>query len=197
MKKRISTLIISAICAALMIACNSGGVSGPGSLTLKYPGTDKQEVPLKSGGFYTSTKSWSANGKSAKSASYFVCVADFEVDMSQGAISLGAPVKAENQTKVCFGIDGAENSDDKTAPKTETYPAAKRSDSFAFNSISSASIRTFKDGKEVKHFLNESKMTGDVKITSASENLMSGEINLSDGEKEIKGTFSAKGFERK
>ncbi len=196
MKKQILAITFLMIGAVFFISCNVAG-GGAEVLTLKYPTSDKQEMPVKSGGFYTSTKSWSKPGQTAKSSSYFVCVSDSEIDMTQGAISIGAPVKADSQTKVCFNIDGAENADDKTPPKAETYPAAKRSESFAFNSVSSASIRTFKDGKEVKHFLNESKMTGDVKITAATENTMSGEINLSDGEKEIKGTFTAKGFERK
>lgn len=195
MKKQVLSITFLIIGAGFSISCGAAG-SSPGVLTLKYPTTDKQEMPVKSGGFYTSTKSWSRNNQMSKSSSYFVCVSDSDIDMTQGAISIGAPVKTDAQTKVCFNIDGAENTDDKTPPKAETYPAAKRSDSFAFNSVSSASIRTFKDGKEVKHFLNESKMTGDVKITTATENTMSGEINLSDGEKEIKGTFTAKGFER-
>ena len=35
-------------------------------------------------------------------------------------------------------------------------------------------------------------MTGDIKITSAGENSMSGEINLSDGEKKLKEFFRRK-----
>lgn len=196
MKKQIISITFLIIGAAFFISCSVAG-SGAEVLTLKYPTTENREMPVKSGGFYTSTKSWTRNTQMSKSSSYFVCVSDSEIDLTQGAISIGAPVKNDAQTKVCFNIDGAENTDDKTPPKAETYAAAKRSDSFAFNSVSSASIRTFQGGKEVKHFLDESKMTGDVKITSATENTMSGEINLSDGEKEIKGSFTAKGFERK
>lgn len=182
--------------AALMLAACGTGTSGPGTLTLKYPGTDKLEMPVKSGGYYTSTKTWSKPGQSSKSASYFICLADHDIDMSRGAISIGAPVKAESEHKVCFSIDGAENTDDQTPLKTGSFGAAKRGEGFAFDSVSSASIRSFKDGKEVKNFLNESKTEGDVKITSASDDSISGEVNLSDGENEIKGTFTAKPFKR-
>ncbi|MEZ5425973.1 MAG: hypothetical protein R2747_06905 [Pyrinomonadaceae bacterium] len=197
MNRRFTKITILLAGSLFWAACGGLGSGGPGTLTLKYPGTEKQEMPVKSGGFYTSTKSWSKSGQVSKSASYFICVADHEIDMSRGAISIGGPVKSEGETKVCFSIDGEENTDDKTPLKTGTYGPAKRGEGFAFTSVSSASIRTFKDGKEVKKFLNESKSTGEVKITSASGDSISGEINLNDGENEIKGNFSAKAFKSK
>lgn len=196
MEKRhilIGTVLI--IGGLLIGACGAAGPSGPGTLTLKYPDVNNQELPLKSGGFYTSTKTWTKPDKKSTSGSYFICVADYDIDMKQGAISIGGAVQ-EGQTKVCFSLDGAEGTDDKTPPATGTFPMGKSGPDFAFNSISSASIRTFKDGKEIKHFLNSPKTTGELKITSASAEAVSGEINLSDGEKEIKGTFSAAAYKR-
>lgn len=183
------------ICSLFFIAC--GGASEPGELSLKYPGTDSRELPVKSGGYYTSTKTFTYNGKSSKSSSYFICVADYEIDMSQGAISIGAPVKNAENAKVCFSIDGEENGDDKTAIKEGTYaPAKSMSNGPSYNSLSNASIRVLEDGKEKKHFVNIAKTTGDVKITSVSGETVYGEANISDGEREIKGTFSAKPFKR-
>ena len=182
-------------CFIFLIAC--GGASGPGELTLKYPGNDSRNMAVKSGGYYTSTKTFTYNGNSSKSSSYFICVADYEIDMSQGAISIGAPVKEADNAKVCFSLDGEENGDDKTPLKEGTFAPAKSMKSGpSYNSLSNASIRVLEDGKEKKHFFNIAKTTGDLKITSVSGDTVYGEANLSDGEREIKGTFSAKPFKR-
>lgn len=193
MKKTILPLFL--LISILTVACGGLGSSGPGVLTLKFPGADKQEMPVKSGGFYVSTKTWSAKGKMSTSSSHFICVADYEIDLSQGSISINKKV-ADRETKVCFDIDGEENSDDKSLLKTTTYPIGKMGESFAFSSIDSVSIRTFKDGKEVRHEFNNHKTTGDIKISSASADTISGEINLTDGEREIKGTFTAKAYKK-
>lgn len=188
-------LIVSLITSAAIIWAACSAASGPGSLTLKYPDVSNQEVALKSGGFYTSTKTWTKPDKKSTSASYFFCVADYDLDLEQGAISIGEEVK-EGQIKVCFSLDGPEGSDDQTALTAGTYPIAESGPGWAVSSVSTASIRTFADGKESKYFINSNKANGQVKITSASSDSASGEINLSDGEFEISGTFSAKAYER-
>lgn len=191
-------IIFTTFCLISVIFMACGSTSGPGSLTLKYPGNEIQEVPLKSGGYYTSTKTYNINGNRSTSSSYFICVANYEIDLSQGAISIGASVKGENQTKVCFSLNGEENGDEKTPLKTGSFPPAKSMASGpAYNSVDNASIRSFKDGKETKHFLNLAKTNGEIKITSVSGDTVNGEVNLSDGENEINGTFSAKAFKKK
>lgn len=192
---KIRSIIIAATAAALFSACGSAA-SGPASLSVKTDGGEAKEVPVKSGGFYASTKSWSKPGTSATSSSYFVCVANYDIDMTQGAISIGAKVSSDDQTKVCFSLNGEENGNDKTPPASGTYGMENRGEGFPFKSISSVSVRTFEDGKEVRKSLNSSKTEGEIRITDASADEMSGEIDLSDGENQIKGTFSAKAFKR-
>lgn len=190
-------VILFAVGLTLLFLVACGGASGPGSLTLKYPGTDSKEMPVKSGGYYTSTKTFTFNNNMSKSSTYFICVADYDIDMSQGAISIGAAVEDAENEKVCFSIDGEENGDDKTPLKEGTYAPAKSMKSGpAYNTLTNASIRVLEDGKEQKHFFNMAKTNGELKITSVSGDTVYGEANLSDGEKEIKGTFSAKPFKK-
>ena len=95
-------------------------------------------------------------------------------------------------------VAGEENGDEKTPFKTGSFPPAKSmAKGPTYNTVENASIRVFKDGKETKHFLALAKTKGEIKITSASADSVSGEVDLSDGEREIKGTFSAKAFKRK
>ncbi len=184
-------IALSLIIGLVSIACGGIGSSGPESLKLKYPGTESQDMPVKSGGFYVSTKTWTKPDQRSTSSAHFICVGDHEVDTSRGSISLGKKVE-DGQTKVCFSLDGAEDTDNESLAKTGTYPMGKIGQGFAFNSVSSASIRVFKDGKEVRNSFNPRKTQGEITITSATADSISGEINLSDGENEIKGNFSAK-----
>lgn len=61
------------------------------------------------------------------------------------------------------------------------------------NSVRSIIIVTFADGKETKTAFDTRGLTpkagGDVKITADS---IGGEVNLTEGDKSIKGTFTAK-----
>ncbi|QQS42160.1 MAG: hypothetical protein IPM63_04240 [Acidobacteriota bacterium] len=192
---KIRSIIVAATAVVFFAACGSVA-SGPPTLSVKKEGGEAKEVPVKSGGFYASTKSWSKPGKSSTSSSYFVCVANYDIDMSQGAISIGAKVSSDDQTKVCFSLNGEENGNDKTPPAAGTYAIEKRGDDFAFKSISAVSIREYENGSEVRKSMDSSKTQGEIRITDASADEMSGEIDLSDGENEIKGSFTAKAFKR-
>lgn len=185
--------------AAGLSACNSLPGLGPPKphLQLKYPGTEKQELDLKSGGSYTATKTYTGAGRSAKSASHFICVANYDIDMTRGAATIGAPVTQSGQTKVCFAISGAEGTDEKEGLKEGSYPARKSGQNiFQFNVTEPASIRIFENGQEKRFFLDDSKTSGEVRITAATADSINGEINLSDGTTEIKGPFTAKPFKR-
>ena len=65
-----------------------------------------------------------------------------------------------------------------------------------FNKVSTVIITTFVDGKEKSDSFDTmssmSKAEGEVKITAVSADSVSGEINVSEGDKTIKGTFTAK-----
>jgi len=188
---------IIALTAVVLFALGCGaGSSGPSSLTVKTEGGEAREVPVKSGGFYASTKTWTKPGKMSTSSSYFICVANYDIDMSQGAISIGAKVTSEDQAKVCFSLNGAENGNDKTPAATDSYEIEQHGEDFAFNSISTVSIRTFEGGNEVRKSFNSSKTKGKIEVTSASADEITGTIDLTDGENEVKGGFTAKAFKR-
>ena len=57
-------------------------------------------------------------------------------------------------------------------------------------------IVTFADGKETKTTFDTMGLTpkaeGDVKLTAVTADSISGEVNLSEGDKSIKGNFTAK-----
>ncbi|NNE68646.1 MAG: hypothetical protein HKN33_18930 [Pyrinomonadaceae bacterium] len=179
------------IFSLLVTACGSVGSGGPASLTLKYPGNDNLKMPVKSGAFYSSTKTWTKPGEKTTSSSNFVCIGDHEIDTSSGAISIGKKVE-EGQTKVCFSIDGPKETKGEDPLAVDTYPLAKPSGgSFSYKSVSNVSIYTYQDGKEVRNGINLYKGKGQIKITSATADEISGEIEFSDDESSIKGTFTA------
>lgn len=199
MKTKLIRLILFSTCALLCGACGglaSGGAASSARanhLTLTYPGANKQEVALKSGGLYTMAKTLSSTSRSTKASSHYICLADHELDMSRGTISMNAPLREAGQTKVCFSLTGAEGTDAKTPLQTGTYTAVKPGpEIFQFNVAEAPSIRTFEGGQEKKHPLDASKLSGEVRITSASGDAVSGEVNLADGEREIKGAFTTR-----
>ncbi len=182
--------IYSIFLSAILIFTFGCG-SGETNLQIKIDGKDSS-LAAKSSGTYTSTKTFSftkdGQTTSSKAVTYYFALANYELDTSSGMISLDKPLSTNEQMRVAFQIVGEEGTDEKTPIKTGTYSA--KADKF--NKVDSMRIMLFADGKEVKNMFNIDKTEGEIKINSISGDTVSGEINLTEGDKSVKGSFTAK-----
>jgi len=183
--KKIYLLMLCA--AVLAIACGAGGTK----LQIKVDGKDST-LDGKSSGTYTSTKTFTMNkdGQATvtKAASHYIALANYDLDTSSGMISLDKPLTGAEQIRVTFQLVGEEGTDDKAAIKTGTYTTKAEK----YNKVDTVGVMVFADGKEKKNWFNIDKAEGEVKINSVSGETVSGEIDLTEGDKSLKGNFTAK-----
>jgi hypothetical protein len=107
--------------------------------------------------------------------------------------NLEARVDKADQVKICFKLNGPVGFDEKAQIKTAAYPVASFSGPYQPDRVGTTgtTIRVYENGAERKEYFNAAHMKGQVEITSASADSVSGEINLTDGKSEIKGGFRA------
>lgn len=185
MKTIMFALLVSAV--ALLAACGPGATS----LQVKVDGKDST-LAVKTTGTYTSTKTFtmSKEGQTTitKAASHYIAFANYDLDTSSGMVSLDKPVTAADQIRVTIQLIGEEGTDDKAALKPGTYTA--KADKYS--KVDSVAIAVFADGKEKKTYFGSGTAEGQVKVSAVSGDTISGEIDLKDGERIIKGPFTAK-----
>lgn len=171
-------------------ASNAGTSTAVGGskLDVRAGGKDST-LNVKSGGASFSGMNYSIPGKPATKASiHTIHIANYELDGKAPATVLTTP----DQMRVDIRIIGEEGTWDTSPFKVGTYdPKAE-----LFNKVSNITIVTFADGKQVEtRFDNSSsnkKIDGDVKITSVTADTVSGEVNLTEGDKSVKGPFTVK-----
>ena len=180
-------------------ACGGGGAGGGSNaststtvggskLDVKAGGKDST-LNVKSGGASFSGMNYSIPGKPATKASiHTIHIANYDLDGANPAKALATP----DQMRVDIRIIGEEGTWDTSPFKVGTYnPKAEQ-----FNKVSNVTIVTFADGKQVEtRFDNSSgnkKIDGDVKIASVTADTVSGEVNLTEGDKSVKGPFTLK-----
>ena len=97
-----------------------------------------------------------------------------------------------DQMRIDIQLTGEVGTKDDSPLKVGTYTAKYDK----ANGVRFVRINTFADGKQVEtdfdSSFNSEKVSGDVKITSVTSDSVSGEVNLGEGDKSIKGTFTAK-----
>lgn len=179
--------IILVAFAMVIMACGGAGGS---NIDVTFNGT---AVPLvvKSSGIYPSTKTFSmtADGETTitKAVNHYVALANFELE-TRGPVTMGKTLTEDGNVRVVFQMVGEEGTDEKTLPKAGTYPAKCEK----YNCLDYFQISRFTSGKEEKISLTMSKAVGEVKITSVTDDSISGEINVSEGQNSVKGSFTAK-----
>lgn len=182
-------LIVSAL---IFNACGGAGIaSSAPKLSVKTSGKDAT-LEVKSGGVYYGNIISTAPGKpSIQTFSHSIYLANYEMDTTNAA-TMKKPLTAPDQLRVMIGLQGEEGTKEDSPFKVGTY--VLKAD--RFNKVSSATITTFADGKEKTDGFDAmsslSKAEGEVKITSVTADSVSGEINLTEGEKTVKGSFTAK-----
>jgi hypothetical protein len=177
-----------------LTACGAAGLgtSAP-KLDVKVGGKDST-VNVKSGAVYYSGMAFTAPDKpTVKTSIHTIYLANFEMDTT-GPAWMNKPLTAPDQMRVGLSLTGEDGTNEKSPFKVGTYSAQTAN----VNGVRSASILTFADGKQTETRF-ESLMSlggkganGEVKITSVTADTVSGEVNLTEGDKSIKGTFTAK-----
>lgn len=192
------SLVVSAICLctlaiSLLLAGCSKGASG-NSIHVKSAATAEKDFAIKSGYAFAVTKTFTdTSGKMTTAPSYRVYAASYDLDAGNFAMTLDKPLTSDEQLRVVFSLVGEQGGNDKTALKAGTFSA--KGDKFM--KVEDAAIVSRKGGAETKFWLDRSSLTGEVKVTSASADSISGDVNLNAGDNTIKGSFVAKVLARK
>jgi hypothetical protein len=183
---KLTTLFLIA-CTAVFMACGGAGGS---KLDVNFGGT---AVPLevRSSGVYPSTKTFSftKDGETTmtKAVSHYIALANFELE-TRGPVTMGKPLTEDGNVRVVFQTVGEEGTDEKSLPKAGTYTAKCEK----YNCVDYFQISRFTGGKEEKISFNMSSAEGQITIKSVTDDTVSGEINVSEGQNSVKGSFTAK-----
>lgn len=185
-----------AISILILFSVSCGGIGGGSRLDIKVSGKDSP-LEIRSSGSLSTTKtfSYTKDGQttSTKAASHYFAIANYDLDTSSGMISMGKPLTTDGQIRIAIQLVGEEGTDDKAAPETGTYTT--KADKY--NKLDYVNVSVYSNGKENKASFNIDKAEGEVKITSVSDDSVSGEINVTEGDKAVIGTFTAKITKRK
>ncbi len=176
---------------ALLLAACGGGAKG---LDVSVKGSAPKKVPLKSGYIYPSSVGLSKNSVVKYASSYSFHVADYDLDASKSMISINETPKTDGMM-ISFQIVGKEGGNAQTPVEPGEYPMAKPDGGpFQYHVTRGYgnSITVFTGGKKDQAYLNESKTTGKVTISSVSGDEVTGEVDLKDDQNSFKGSFSAK-----
>lgn len=187
MKRKMMLVGTLLLCAAFVGAC---GASAP-KLDLKVGGKDST-LNVKSGGVYYGNIISTAPGKpNVQTFAHDIYLANYEMDTSSG-VTMRKPLTAPDQMRVELQLTGEDGTNTDSPFKVGPYSA--KADKI--NRVRSIIIVTFADGKETRTAFDTMGLTpkadGDVKITAVTADSISGEVNLTEGDKSIKGTFTAK-----
>jgi hypothetical protein len=195
----VKKLLIVLFAGFWLTAC--GGAAGTGTptgtsapkLDVKVGGKDST-LNVKSGAVNYSGMAFTAPGKpDVKTSIHYIYLANFELDTA-GPAWMRKPLTAPDQMRVDLGLTGEDGTNEKSPFKVGTYSAQADK----VNGVRTAIVNTFADGKqtetrfELLMSLGGKGANGEVKITTVTADAVSGEVNLTEGDKSIKGTFTAK-----
>lgn len=183
--------MMSAVLAVFTLACG-GGAGGGAKMDIKVGGKDTSLV-VKTDGTYRSVKTFTdINGKITTATSFDVYLANYEMDPTS-PVTMRKPLTAADQVRVALHLVGEEGTDRQTDLKPGIYKADAGS---KFMKVDSLIVSTFADGKEVNTSFDaqssQSKITGQVEVKSITADSISGTIDVTDGDKNVKGSFTAK-----
>ena len=181
-------LIAASLCLS---AC---GKSGSAGLHIKSAATGEKDVAVKSSYSFAVTKTFTdASGKMSTAASYRTYAANYDLDSANFAMTMDKPLTSDDQARVVFSLVGDEGTNEKSPPKAGTYSA--KADKFM--KVEDVAIVSRKGAADNKAWLDRSTLSGQVKVTSATAEEISGDIDITAGDNTIKGSFTAKVLKRK
>lgn len=183
-------LIVVVGLLTFMAACGGAGSS---NLNVKLGGKDIS-MPVRSSLVDKSVFTYTAGpgAPPATATTFTILLANFEGDTTNIATMKKSLTNAD-QSLIYLSLTGEEGTDLKGELKPGTFkvdPAGK------WMKVGSLSVTTVADGKPFETrfdmMFSGSKATGDVKITSVTSDKVSGTIDISEGDKSVKGNFTAK-----
>lgn len=185
-------LCIIVLFSVFLTACGGAGTgTGSPKLNVKVGGKDSAIEAKSSGVSFGNIISTSPGKPPIQTFSHSVYLANYDLDTTNVG-TMKKPLTAPEQIRLQIGLQGEEGTKDESPFKVGTYNLKSE----RFNKVSTVMITTFADGKEKTDSFDTmssmSKAEGEVKITAVTADSISGEINVSEGDKTIKGTFTAK-----
>lgn len=186
-------LVALALCCVLLLAdCGKG--AGGSVLHVKSPATGEKDLPVKSAYSFAVTKTFTdISGKMTTASGYNTDAANYDLDAGNFAMTLDKPLTSDDQVRVMFSLIGEQGTDEKAPLKAGTYSA--KADKFM--KVETVGIVSRKGGADNKVWTDRGALTGEVKLTSASADEISGDIDVTSGDTSIKGSFTAKILKRK
>jgi hypothetical protein len=187
----ISILVAISIAALSLSACSKGGGN---SLHVKHASAGDKDLAVKSSYAYPVTKSFTdINQKITTAVLYNVYAANYDLDAGNFAMTLDKPMASEDQMRVVFSLVGEEGTKDPAPLKVGTYSA--KADKYM--KVETVGIVTRKGNADTKNWFDRSSLTGQVTLTSVTDDSISGDIDVTAGDSTIKGSFTAKILKRK
>ena len=187
----LAAFFVLSILSLCLVGCTKSGGNG---LHVKSSTTGDKDVPVKSSYAFAVTKTFTdITGKMTTASAYNVYVANYDLDANNFAMTMDKPLTSDDQVRVVFSLIGDEGTNDKSPPKAGTYSA--KADKYM--KVESVGIVARKGGADVKSWLDRSMLSGEVKVSSASADEISGDVDLTSGDTSIKGSFTAKVLKRK
>lgn len=191
---RVVSLLFLFIIALSLLLAGCGKGAGGNSLQVKSAATGEKDFPVKTSYAFAVTKTFTdVNNKITTASAYNVYVANYDLDAGNFAMTLDKPLTSDDQVRVVFSLIGAEGTNEKSPLKAGTYSA--KADKYM--KVETVGIVTRKGGADSKVWFDRTTLTGEVKVTSASADSISGDVDLTAGDNTIKGSFTAKVLARK
>ena len=195
MKARLCLSLLLLLSLVQAGACKGWLKGGDRKLVLTYK-TDENATPMtkelvaKQSVMIVSEFTTTANGQAARIVEYRIYLANYDLDAR--ALEREMP-RADGQMGVEIQIAGAEGSTSHTPFKTGTYNASQFSDGInKFNKALDIRVNFFENGRLQDLSISiASPRKGFVKINSVDSDTVSGEVDMSDDFRAIKGEFSA------
>lgn len=168
---------------------NPSGNSSSPHLTVSSGGKESA-LEVKSGTYQMSATNYSAGGKSETASEAVFFIANFDMAQSRA----GGNKPENGQMVAAFTLIGASGTNEKTPIQVGTYPvrSGEAENATRFNITTKCGMVMFENGAQSDKKLATSRLQGETKITAVAGDTVSGEINVTDGESTIKGTFVAK-----
>ncbi|MBK6722631.1 MAG: hypothetical protein IPG58_04940 [Acidobacteria bacterium] len=179
--------IVITMCALFLSACGGGG----SSLAIKSGDKSMSFSAKSSSTDFGNVIATSPGKPDLQTSVHTIYLANYEMDTTNVG-TMRKPLTSADQIRVEFSVTGEAATNEKTPFKIGTYAVTNDK----INDIRYVKVTTFADGKENKidfdTMSSMSKITGEVKITSVTETELSGSIDITEGDKSVKGNFTAK-----
>ncbi len=184
-------LLVVASLVSFLAAC--GATDGTPKLEVKAGGKETT-LEVKSGFVYPSEMSFTAPGRPPlKTSAHIIYLTNYELNAAADSAWVNRSMTAPGQMRVGIQLTGEDGSGAKSPFKVGTYSAQAAN----VNGVRLVKIESFADGKQAATNFDtlmgygDKKAAGEVKITSVTDSAMSGEVNLTEGDKSVKATFTA------